>query len=369
MKKKILIYGVGTFGSLFAERLAEAGHSVSLLDHGERLEELRTHGVVIENTETGVRTVTHLPIVESLGEEDYYDLVIVPVRKNKVSAILPVLAANKNVPTFLFMMNNAAGQQEFIDALGKERVMTGFPLPGGYKEGHVMHMMPVEKKNTMILPIGEVDGSVSTRTRDVAKILSSMRGYRAEIRKDIDAWLKTQVAVMIPTLVPAVYACDSDPQHFAATRDAQVLMKRALHESLQATKNAGIPITPPAFEMMDRIPEPIFVLALGKMAATPPFGHILKHLKDSADENEYLTDEYYAMIRPGNTPTPTIDRLTEYTYNRKAPLPVGSNNIPLNWRPVYGAAIGIAAVAAVAGVAALIVKQRNGNFRLKIPAA
>jgi len=366
MKKKILIYGVGPFGSLFAERLAEAGHSVFLLDHGERLQELKTHGIVIENTETGVRTVTHLPIVESLDEEDYYDLVIVPVRKNQVSSILPVLAANKNVPTFLFMMNNAAGQQEFIDALGKERVMAGFPLPGGYKKGHVMHMMPVEKKNTMILPIGEVDGSVSTRTREVAKILSSMRGYQAEIRKDIDAWLKTQVAFLIPTLVPAFYACNTDPEHFAATRDAQVLMKRALHESLQAMKNAGIPITPPAFEMMDRIPEPLFVLALGKMATTPIFGNAVEHFKDSADEIEYLTDEFYTMIQPGNTPTPTVDQLTEYTYGKKDSLPVGSKTIPLNWKPVYTAAIGIAAVA---GAAVLIKKQRNGNGHRKTTAA
>ena len=368
MKKKILIYGAGPFGSLFAVRLAEAGHSVSLLDQGERQQELKTHGVVIENTDTGVRTVTHLPVVESLEEEDYYDLVIVPIRKNKVSAILPVLAANKKVPTFLFMMNNAAGQQEFIDALGKERVMAGFPLPGGFKKGHVMHMMPVDKKQPTVLPIGEVDGSISTRTREVAKILNSMSGYRTEIQKDIDAWLKTQVALMVPTFAPAVYACNSDMEHFAATRDARVLIKRALHESLQAMENAGIPITPPAFRMMDKIPEPIFVLALGKAAATPLFENAMEHLKDSEDEIAYLTDEFYTMIKPGNTPTPTVDELTQYTYGKKEPLPVGSKTIPLNWKPIYRAAIGIAAVA---GVATLIKKQRNGNGNGKrhLPAA
>ncbi|WP_422123870.1 ketopantoate reductase family protein [Planococcus sp. X10-3] len=366
MNKKILIYGVGPFGSLFAERLAEAGHSVSLLDQGERKQELETYGVVTENTETGVRTVTHLPVVESLKEDDYYDLVIVPIRKNKVSAILPVLAANKKVPTFLFMMNNAAGQQKFIDALGKERVMAGFPLPGGFKKGHVMHMMPVEKNKPIILPIGEVDGSVSTRTREVAKILSSMRGYRAEIRKDIDAWLKTQVAVMIPTLVPAVYACDTNLDNFAATRDAQVLMKRALHEALQATEKAGIPITPPAFKMMDKIPEPLFVMALSKMAKSPSFENAIEHLKYTEDEIEYLTDEFYTMIKPSNIPTPTVDQLTDYTYGRREPLPVGAKTIPLNWKPVYGAAIGLVAIA---GLATILKKQKNGNGERHTPAA
>ena len=358
MEKKILIYGVGPFGSLFAERLSEAGHSVTLLDQGERLRELKFYGVVTENTDTGERTVTHLPVVDRLKEDDYYDLVIVPMRKNKVSAILPELAANKKVPTFLFMMNNAAGQQEFIDALGKERVMAGFPLPGGYKKGYVMYMMPVDARHPTILPIGEVDGQTTSRTYEVAKILSSMEGYRAEIQKDIDAWLKTQVALLIPTLVPAVYASNTDLEHFAATRDARVLMKRALRESLEATKNAGVPITPSAFRMMDKIPEPLFVLAMGKMATTKPFENAIEHLKHSKDEVAFLTDEFYTMIQPGNTPTPTVDQLTQYTYGKRDALPIGSKSIPMDWNPIYRAAFGIAAVV---GLATLLKKKRNGN--------
>ncbi|MGI2327404.1 ketopantoate reductase family protein [Planococcus sp. YIM B11945] len=356
MKKKILIYGVGPFGSLFAERLSEAGHSVFLLDHGERQQELKTYGVITENTETRKQTVTRLPVVERLNEEDIYDLVIIPMRKNRVSDILPVLAANKKIPTFLFMMNNAAGQQEFIEALGKERVMAGFPHPGGFKNGHVMHMMPVEEAKPMVLPIGEADGSVTARTREVAKVLSSMRGYRVEIRKDMDDWLKTHVALLIPTLAPAVYACNTELEHFAVTRDAHVLLKRALHESLQATQNAGIPLAPPGLRIIDRIPEPVFVLALGKLAKSSTFENVMGHLKTAADEVEHLTDEFYEMIWPGNTPTPTVDELTEYTYGFKEPLPVGSKNIPLRWGVVYSAAIGVAASAALI---ALIKKQRE----------
>ena len=356
MKKKILIYGVGPFGSLFAERLAEAGHSVFLLDHGKRQYELKDYGVVTENTETKKLTVTVLPVVDSLGEEDFYDLVIVPMRKNWVMEILPSLSANKNVPTFLFMMNNAAGQQEFIDALGKDRVMAGLPQPGGFKKGHVMHMMPVEAKKPMVMPIGEVDGRITARTLEVAKILGSMRGYRIDIRKDIDDWLKTHVALLIPTMAPAVYACNSDQQHFAATRDAHVLLKRALHEALLATEDAGVTLTPPAVKLIDRIPEPVFVSVIGNMAKTPVFENILGHLKNAGDEIEYLTDEFYALIRKGNTPTPTVDQLTAYTYGSKEFLPFGSKEIPLRWGAVYGIAFG---AAAVAGLAVLVKKQRK----------
>ncbi|MGO1057727.1 ketopantoate reductase family protein [Planococcus sp. FY231025] len=347
MKKNILIYGVGPFGSLFAERLAEAGHSVSLLDHGERQEELKAYGVVTENTKTGMQTVTRLPVVDRLEEDAAYDLVILPVRKNLISGILPILAANKRVPTFLFMMNNAAGQEELVNALGKERVMSGFPLPGGFKKGHVMHMLPVDGKKPMALPIGEPDGSVTARTREVAAILDSMRGYRAEIQTDIDDWLKTHVALLVPTLAPAVYACDTDLERFAATRDAHVLMKRALHEAFTAIQNVGVPITPPGLQAIDRIPEPLFVLALAKMAKSATFENVLGHLDTVPDEVKHLTDEFYALIRPGHTPTPAIDQLAAYTYGQKEPLPPGSKSIPLRWGSVYGAAIGAAVLAAL----------------------
>jgi ketopantoate reductase len=42
---KLLVYGAGVLGSLFAARMHEAGHDVSLLARGERLAALRRHGV------------------------------------------------------------------------------------------------------------------------------------------------------------------------------------------------------------------------------------------------------------------------------------------------------------------------------------
>lgn len=343
--KKILIYGVGPFGSLFAERLSEAGHSVFLLDHEERQQELKTYGIVTENTKTGEQTVTRLPVVERFAEEDIYDLVIVPIRKNLVADVLPSLAANKKVPTYLFMLNNAAGQQRFVEALGKERVMAGFPLPGGYKKGHIMYMMPVEEKKPTVLPIGEVDGSILPRTYEVADILSSMRGYRAEIRKDMDDWLKAHVALLIPTLAPAVYACKTDLEHFAATRDAHVLLKRALPEAFHALQNAGVPITPPTLRIIEWIPEPLFVLALGQMAKGATFENVMGHLESVPDEVRHLTDEFFELIRTGNTPTPTLDELAEFTYGTKVALPFGSKSIPIRWGGVYGVAIGVIVLA------------------------
>ena len=50
---KILIYGAGVLGSFYAARLHTAGHTVTLLARGQRLADLRAHGIVLEDARTG----------------------------------------------------------------------------------------------------------------------------------------------------------------------------------------------------------------------------------------------------------------------------------------------------------------------------
>lgn len=69
---KILVYGAGPLGSLFASRLHEAGHAVSLLARGQRLTDLREYGIVLVDTQTGQETVSRPQIVDRLDPQDAY---------------------------------------------------------------------------------------------------------------------------------------------------------------------------------------------------------------------------------------------------------------------------------------------------------
>lgn len=44
---KILVYGAGPLGSVFASKLKQGGNDVSILARGTRLGELREHGIVL----------------------------------------------------------------------------------------------------------------------------------------------------------------------------------------------------------------------------------------------------------------------------------------------------------------------------------
>ena len=46
---KILIYGAGVIGSIFAYRLKTGGNDVTILARGKRLEQLRNHGLVLRD--------------------------------------------------------------------------------------------------------------------------------------------------------------------------------------------------------------------------------------------------------------------------------------------------------------------------------
>ena len=89
----ILVYGAGVIGSVYAARLQEAGYNVSLLARGERAVSLRAQGIVLENAATGQRTTTQVSLVDHLAPTDSYDVVIVTVRLDQLTSVLPTLAA------------------------------------------------------------------------------------------------------------------------------------------------------------------------------------------------------------------------------------------------------------------------------------
>ena len=346
---KILAYGAGPLGSVFAARLHEAGHEVALLARGQRLADLQVHGIVLVDTQTGQETVARPRIVEHLDPQDAYDLVLVIMRKNRALEILPTMAANQHTPNVLFLMNNAAGPGELVQALGAERVMMGFPMAAGYRRGNVVHYLVGAKPGKKVLiPIGEVDGRITPRLQHVGRILASMNGFDAELRTDMDAWLKTHVALLMPSLAPAMRAAGRDNLRMARTRDLVVLVVRAIREGFAVLRALGVPIVPGQISQFGWIPEPIMVWGLQRLLVDPRVRVALfEHADAAQDEIKHLADEFMVLKRQTCVPTPAMDRLYAY-FDPETPLvPDGSAEIPINWREIE---IGLGVLAAAVAV-------------------
>ena len=115
---RILVLGAGVIGSVYAGRLVQAGHDVVLLARGPRLVDLQTRGLVLEDAESGDRSVFPVPAVSELAADDRFDLVLVPVRAEQLRSTLPVLTGMTDGSDVLFFGNTANSQAELTAALG-----------------------------------------------------------------------------------------------------------------------------------------------------------------------------------------------------------------------------------------------------------
>jgi len=93
--KKILVFGAGVLGSIYAARFKQSGQDVTILARGQRFKEITVNGIELEDALSGRKNNVKLTVVEKLEPDDIYDLIVVLVRKNQISDILPILSLNQ----------------------------------------------------------------------------------------------------------------------------------------------------------------------------------------------------------------------------------------------------------------------------------
>jgi len=256
--------------------------------------------------------------------------------------VLTSLAANRHTPNVLFMGNNAAGPDEMVEALGRERVLLGFPGAGGSREGHVVRYIASSGRRRYATTMGELDGRTTPRLERIIEVFESA-GFPVTISPNMDAWLKTHVAFILP-IGGALRMAGSDNYRLARTRDAVVLMVRAMHESFRVLRALGIPITPSSLKIFEWIPEPILIPLIQRKLNTKDVEAAFGHANAMRDEGKLLWNEFGALARSASVPTPTWDRLRTYTDPTVPPVPDGSAEIPMDWRAIWaggGALVGI----------------------------
>ncbi|MEU8640065.1 2-dehydropantoate 2-reductase N-terminal domain-containing protein [Amycolatopsis sp. NPDC048633] len=287
---KLLVYGAGVTGSMFAARLHEAGRDVSLLARGERLAALRRHGLrLAEGDSAAVRSVP-VPVVEHPAGG--YDLIAVFVRAHQVDAVLESLADVEG--DVLFLLNWAGGAEPLGAVLGHERVLLGFPTAAGTMDGDVLrYRAPSLLTRLLPMSIGEPGGRTTPRLERIVRELRAA-GINAKAAPRIDAWLKTHAAFEVP-LVQAAYAAGG-PEALAGDPDAVRGMLRHMRQNLAALP---MPPVPRGFTALRVLPEGLLVATLRRFLRSPTAVH--SGLSDvspaTAAELERLTEQLRASAR------------------------------------------------------------------------
>ncbi|GAA2670295.1 MULTISPECIES: ketopantoate reductase family protein [Actinosynnema] len=242
---KLLVYGAGALGSLFAARLHDAGHDVSLLARGARLAELRAHGLrLVEEDRHDVRSA---PVRVVDRPEDGYELIIVLVRAHQVRAALESLTHVDG--DVLVLANWAAGPEPLSAVIGRDRLLLGFPTAGGrLVDGVLRHRADSWITRLVTVPISEPDGRVTPRLERTLRLFREI-GMDAKAEPQVDAWLTTHAAVEVP-LGQAVDAAGG-PAALAGDRAAVRELVHTMRRNLAAT---AVPVIPSVIGVLHRLP-------------------------------------------------------------------------------------------------------------------
>lgn len=125
---KILIYGAGVIGCLYATLFCEAGYDTTLYARGKRLEQLSEKGLLY--SKNGQVKKANIHIRDKIEKEDVYDFVFLTVRENQVHDALKELN-NNDSPNIVTMVNTLESYHNWENICGKGRIIPAFPGAGG----------------------------------------------------------------------------------------------------------------------------------------------------------------------------------------------------------------------------------------------
>ncbi|GFZ30068.1 hypothetical protein CSC2_05940 [Clostridium zeae] len=246
-QKRILIFGAGVVGSIYALRFAQYGLDVTLLARGKRLETLKKDGLLYNDNGT-IKNIA-INTIGKLEDDDIYDFIFVPVRYDQSEAALSTIKNNKSKN--IITLTNTLGYDRWLDIVG-ERLLPGFPGAGGdLKDGILYAQFGTAKHQGTIF--GEINGQTTERVKELAKIFE-VANLHYEIQDNIKAFHISHTATAI--VIKHFYTKDG-MMNIETAKSESTLFKIAteLKENLQKVEQAGIPVIPKEIKSMGEVPE------------------------------------------------------------------------------------------------------------------
>ena len=99
---RLLIYGAGVIGGLYAAAFSGAGYDTTVFARGKRLEVLEEYGLRYEKK--GRIDKAKVSVIKKLGNNDRYNFIFLPVKENQAVQALEELRFNVS-PNIVTMVN------------------------------------------------------------------------------------------------------------------------------------------------------------------------------------------------------------------------------------------------------------------------
>jgi 2-dehydropantoate 2-reductase len=244
---RLLIFGAGVIGSVYALRLAQSGLDVTILARGKRLEALKRDGLKY-NDHGSIKNIS-INTIEKLDNDDIYDFIFVPVRYDQVESALSAIKHNRSKTIVTF--TNTIGYDSWLEIVG-DRLLPGFPGAGGDIKADVLYAQFGSEKHQGTI-FGEINGLTTERVKQLAQILESAN-LHYEIQKDIQNFHISHTALAI---VNKHFYTSDGMMDIETARSVSTLSKIAadIKQNLHLVEQAGIPVIPPDAKAMGALPD------------------------------------------------------------------------------------------------------------------
>jgi len=199
-KKRIAMVGTGALGGYVGGYLAKLGHDVTLIDMWhDNIEAIRSRGLELDGvtpeekfTVTSARTV-HFDEIGSLAGGRPFDIAFISVKSYDTArvtrAILPFLAPHG----YAVSLQNCINEETIEGIVGKGRtlgVIASIISVELYEAGRIRRMAAKGGDKHTVFRIGEVDGSLSERVKELAGFFSAIDSTKPTTNLWGERWSK-----------------------------------------------------------------------------------------------------------------------------------------------------------------------------------
>ena len=289
---RILIYGAGVIGSLYAVLFAETGYDTSIYARGKRLEFLKKNGLLYKKNQNIRRAKA--TILGELSDNDAYDFILLTVRENQLYEALTELKNNKS-NIIVTMVNSLDSYKKWEDIVGKGRILPAFPGAGGSINNDGILDAALTPRMIQPTTFAEISGNKSEKTKQFSKILRHAHiPYQKVV--DMHMWQLCHLAMVVP-IADAYYEADCPER---AGRDWKTMKKtaRRLKRNFTFLRKQKGKLSPWKMNIFRFVPLSFLTIMLAVTFGSS-FGDkfMYQHAMKAPDEMRELHKQFYAYMK------------------------------------------------------------------------
>ncbi len=288
---RILIYGSGVIGSLYAVLLEETGYDTTIYARGHRLEVLQNQGLLYKKN--NIIKKVDIKVIDHLQDNDIYDFIFLTIRENQLYQALKELKFNKS-KTIITMVNTLGNYEKWESIVGKGKILPAFPGAGGTITNNILDATLTPK---IIQPttFSEISGKKTKRTEQLSQILKHAHIPYQQVN-NMHIWQLCHLGMVVP-LADAYYQTEN-PKFVGQDKVVMKKIARELKDNFKILYDNLHTLSPYKMNIFRISPIPILTYILSQ-AYKSRFGHtfMYQHAIKAPDEMKELHNQFYSYIK------------------------------------------------------------------------